>query len=111
MSPKSRRPTRKASAKSSPKTKKIRLGKPTSAKMQMLMGKALTDDNFRALLGKDPQAAAAEVGIRFGPAQAQQIKEIQSKIENLAGELKDQGTVAVAVLIPIADVAIVAAFA
>ena len=109
MSPKSRRPTRKAGAKS-PTKAKPRLSRPTPTKMQMLMGKALTDETFRALLSKDPQAAAAQVGIRFGPAQAQQIQEIQGKIDNLAQELKRQGTTAVAVLIPIADVAIVAAF-
>ncbi|HOY56561.1 MAG TPA: Os1348 family NHLP clan protein [Verrucomicrobiota bacterium] len=78
--------------------------------MQMLMGKALTDETFRTLLSKNPEEAAAQVGIRFGPAQAQQIQEIQGKIDNLAQELKRQGTTAVAVLIPIADVAIVAAF-
>lgn len=109
MSPKSRRPTRKAGAKSSPKAKP-RLTRPTRAKMQMLMGKALTDETFRTLLSKDPEAAAAQVGIRFGPTQARQIQELQGKINNLARELQEQETTGVAVLIPIADVAIVSAF-
>ncbi|MCC7354352.1 MAG: hypothetical protein IT330_11400 [Anaerolineae bacterium] len=44
--------------------------------LQLLIGKAMLDDGFRAWLFKEPEAAAASVGIKLSESQAKRIRDL-----------------------------------
>jgi len=72
------------------------------------MGKAITDEKFRERLFTNPKEAAAEMGVTFNDRQGQVLKEMKPTIDHQAKQPTQE---AIFVLIPIADVAIVAYFA
>lgn len=86
---------------------------PTKAQIQELVGKALTDTDFRSRLSGDPVAAARELGIKFSPKQVNALSTMSPELEKYADGLRRKEELACGpgVLIPIADVAIVTAFA
>lgn len=44
--------------------------------LQLLVGKAMLDDGFRAWLFKEPEAAAASIGIKLSEPQARYIRDL-----------------------------------
>jgi len=85
-------------------------GGPTKEQLQELVGKAVTDEKFREKLFMNPRETANEMGFEFSDRQVQVFDEMKPELMKQLG----RGTAPHAlplVLIPIADVAIVAAFA
>lgn len=57
----------------------------TQAQMDRLIGRALFDDQFRALLLEDPEKAARQLRYRLDGAQAARIRSLDSEaLEELA---------------------------
>jgi len=44
--------------------------------LQLLIGKAILDDAFRSRLFKEPEAAAASVGVKLSEPQARRIRDL-----------------------------------
>lgn len=79
---------------------------PTQEQIQEFVGKVITDERFRERLFEKPEETAAEMGLKLS---AKQLEVLKTMSPEVLAMLKKQK--AVYVLIPIADVAIVAAFA
>jgi len=62
----------------------------TMAEMEYILGKAIIDTDFRAMLMKDPDAAAKSIGLSLTPAQSIGIKKIDAaKFEKWAKMFMD----------------------
>jgi hypothetical protein len=60
----------------------------TQAQIERLIGRALTDPEFRTLLLKDPQAAARKLRYTLEESQAERIKAVKPEVADaLAAEL------------------------
>jgi hypothetical protein len=60
----------------------------TQAQLERLLGRALTNPGFRALLLQDPQAAARQLRYRLDDSQVERIKHVRPETADaLAAEL------------------------
>jgi hypothetical protein len=86
-------------------------GKPSKEKIQELVGKLATDEKFRERLFTNPQDAGREMGLTFSDRQLEVFAQLKPEIlAKIGGKGGTDPQPQLLVLIPIADVAIVAMF-